>query len=373
MNFIYSIIAFTLLGATPSAIALDKDIGTLKVGVILPLSGGQKAYGDEAKAGIELALEDFIKDNKEYKGIIKVIYADDKGLPSEAQKQTLDLVKKKRVNFLMGSVSTPNSKEIALIAQKEQIPMISPITSNQAVTDVGDHIFSTREDPSQDGIIFAKFAKDYKNVVIISDERKPEYAKASKLFKEHFEKNSANKATIINRFDYKKAYPMKVDAIFYNVLGTTSNWSVLEEIHSKNKAPLFLNSSWKATRYGTKVKDMKNIYFTTPYHIENSSNVAQTFVKGFNDTMKRPPSALAGLTYDGFKFICETFKSAKSIRAKPLLRHISKVEEATGTMGPIKMTDSRFALKTFVITNFDSGKEKISAVITPFEKKDKKS
>ena len=76
--------------------------------------------------------------------------------------------------MILGEVASSNSLAMAPICQDNKVPMITPSSTNPAVTEKGDYIFRVCFiDPFQ-GFVMAKFAREdlkFKNVAILKDVR----------------------------------------------------------------------------------------------------------------------------------------------------------------------------------------------------------
>jgi len=108
--------------------------------------------------GIELA----VKEQNAKGGIkgkkIQLITLDDQGKPEEAATATTKLVTQDKVAAVLGEVASSLSLAMAPIAQKHQVPMVTPSSTNPQVTEIGDYIFRVCFiDPFQ-GTVMAKFS-----------------------------------------------------------------------------------------------------------------------------------------------------------------------------------------------------------------------
>ncbi|PHJ13124.1 branched-chain amino acid ABC transporter substrate-binding protein, partial [Fervidobacterium sp. SC_NGM5_O18] len=97
--------------------------GVIKIGALLPLTGGVSAFGDLVKKGIELAHEE--------KGTvlgqkIEVVYMDTRSEKTEAANGIARLIDKEGVIAVIGEVISGNSIAAGEIAEKKKVPMVSP-------------------------------------------------------------------------------------------------------------------------------------------------------------------------------------------------------------------------------------------------------
>lgn len=119
-KFVSSLIA--LLGVVwlgmlcaPTAMATSKTIGTLKIGVVLPLSGKIASYGREIKDGIDLSVRRYLND-PEREGHVEVIIKDSGGSTQRSEELAEMLLKEHRVTVLIGGLSNPESSALAKLS-----------------------------------------------------------------------------------------------------------------------------------------------------------------------------------------------------------------------------------------------------------------
>jgi branched-chain amino acid transport system substrate-binding protein len=113
--------------------------GTIKIGVIYPLSGNTASSGNLAKAGVELAAEIINNVHPEFdplpmaKGAglpnlggakIELVIADHQGNPSVGQSQTVRLIAQEKVVAMMGSYESSVSMTATAVAERYGIPFL---------------------------------------------------------------------------------------------------------------------------------------------------------------------------------------------------------------------------------------------------------
>lgn len=121
-------------GATP----IKKVKGQYKIGVVLPLSGKYKLYGESVLHGIECAAGVVQPCTSPIR--VDLVVKDSKGEPNVAATAVEELVQQDQVIAILGPLM---SKEIEAAAQKAQdlkVPLVS-LSQKDSVTSVGDYIF----------------------------------------------------------------------------------------------------------------------------------------------------------------------------------------------------------------------------------------
>lgn len=133
----------------------------LIIGEIGSLTGNEATFGTSTRDGIELAVRQ-INQSGGIKGhTVRVKVYDDQGKAEEAAAAITKLITEDHAIAILGEVASSRSLAAAPIAQRYQVPMISPSSTNPKVTQVGDYIFRVCFiDPFQ-GYVMAKFASTY--------------------------------------------------------------------------------------------------------------------------------------------------------------------------------------------------------------------
>ena len=120
---------------------------TIKIGVILPLTGTSADNGNNIKNGLLLAQKEINKSNK-YQ--IELIFEDSQFNSEKAVTAAMKLINIDKVGYIIGDVGSSQSLAIAPLAEKNKILMISPASQTDKLTDAGDYIFriypSTRQE-----------------------------------------------------------------------------------------------------------------------------------------------------------------------------------------------------------------------------------
>jgi branched-chain amino acid transport system substrate-binding protein len=113
---------------------------TVKVGAILPLSGGAASAGEHTKAAIEVAIDIVNNAHPEFgkfplaknaglAGLggakVEVVFGDSQGSPATGQNQTLRLITEEKVAAMIGSYQSGVTLTTSAIAEKYGIPFIN--------------------------------------------------------------------------------------------------------------------------------------------------------------------------------------------------------------------------------------------------------
>ena len=113
----------------------------IKIGAILPLTGGASIYGESAKEGIDLAIEEINNKGGINGRKIEIIYEDSKAEPKEGVSAINKLISVDRVPVIIGAIASAVTLAIAPIAEENHVVLLSPGSSAPKITEAGDYIF----------------------------------------------------------------------------------------------------------------------------------------------------------------------------------------------------------------------------------------
>jgi branched-chain amino acid transport system substrate-binding protein len=134
-----SAIGLVALAAVALASTATQAAGTVKIGVLFPLTGNAGAAGQASKAAVEVAAEIINEKHPELTGIplaaeegvpglggakLELIFVDHQGNPSVAQQQALRLVSQDKVNVLFGAYQSSCSLTATSVGERYGIPFV---------------------------------------------------------------------------------------------------------------------------------------------------------------------------------------------------------------------------------------------------------
>src|SRR3954462_7954197 len=188
--------AFSLFAVASAALAQD-----IPVGEYASRTGGSASFGVSSHNGTALAIDEVNEAGGVLGRKLKLITEDDQSLAGQPATIVRKLISQDKVVAVLGEVASSKSLEAAPICQQNQVPMISPASTNPKVTEVGDYIFRVCFiDPFQ-GTVMAKFAlsRGWKKVAVLTDAKQDYSVGLSQFFKEYFTKNGG---TIVGESSY---------------------------------------------------------------------------------------------------------------------------------------------------------------------------
>jgi urea transport system substrate-binding protein len=125
-----------------------KSAEPIKIGAVLPFSGGVELYGGQAKLGIDLAASEINAGGGILGRPVEVVYEDDKTDPTAALEATHKLIERDRVLAVVGPITSRNLDAIAPAIESTKTPLL--YATNYEGGKCSRYIFSFSTVPNQE-------------------------------------------------------------------------------------------------------------------------------------------------------------------------------------------------------------------------------
>lgn len=352
------------------------DASEIVIGEVAAMTGGTATFGTSSNAGTKMAIDEINAAGGLLGKKLKLITEDDQSKQGEAGTVAKKLISRNKVVALLGEVASGKSLEMAPIAQKAGVPMISPASTNPEVTKAGDYVFRICFiDPFQ-GTVMGKFAnsRGWKKVAILTDTKADYSVGLSQFFKEYFTKNGG---TITSEQNYSsgdkdfKAQLTKIkagapDAIFasgyYNETGLIA--SQARELGIT--VPLLGGDGWDSpSLVEVAGPAIEGSFFSNHFSNEDQSPKIQNFVKKYQSLYGTVPDAMAALGYDSAMILADAIKRAGTTEGKALRDAIAATKDFDGITGKITLNAERNADKPAVVLTIKDGKFRYVETLQP--------
>jgi urea transport system substrate-binding protein len=134
----------------------------IRIGAVLPFSGGVELYGQQAKLGLDLAVKDINAAGGILGRPVEVIYADDKTRPASAEAAIHALIESDGVVAVVGPITSQNLNVIAPVAESQKTPLL--YATNFEGGKSSRYVFSFSTVPNQDlGQLLPYMSKTFGN------------------------------------------------------------------------------------------------------------------------------------------------------------------------------------------------------------------
>jgi branched-chain amino acid transport system substrate-binding protein len=247
----------------------------------------------------------------------------------------------------------------APIAQKYQVPMITPASTNEKVTQVGDYVFRVCFiDPFQ-GEVLAKFAFNdlkAKRAAVLKDIQEDYSVGLTESVTATFTKLGGEVLAPVNysgsdsdfRAILTQVRSQKPDVIFATGYYPAAALIVRQARELGMTMPILGGDGWVGDALANGREALKNTFISNHYSGDNPDPVVQTFVTNYRAKFGREPDSIAALAYDAVKVLVDALGRANSTEGAKL-RDALATADVAGVTGRLRMNAQRNVDKPAVI------------------------
>ena len=360
--------------AAPSAALAQEPI---KVGHYGSLTGSEATFGRSTSNGVKMALGELNAAGGINGRQVQLVEYDDKGEVRETGAVVTRLVTSDKVVAVIGEVASSLSLAAAPICQVNGVPMVSPSSTNPAVTLKGDYIFRVCFiDPFQ-GYVCAKFAHDDKkarSAAILIDQGSAYAVGLAEEFKKNFEKMGG---TITTSQSYNKGdqdFSTRLTAIRSgnpDIIFVPGYYTDVANIAVQARklginAPLLGGDGWDSEDLAKNAgKAIEGSYYSNHAAPDDPNPAIQNFIQKYQDEYGAVPDALGALGYDAANVVFNALKQTSGEGGAKLRDAIAATKDFNGVTGTINFNATRDAVKPAVILELKDGKAKYVTTIKP--------
>jgi branched-chain amino acid transport system substrate-binding protein len=351
---------------------------TIKVGEFASLTGKEATFGISSHEGTLLAVEQINASGGVLGKKIDLHTEDDLSKAGEPATVVNKLISRDGVVAMLGEVASSRSLEAAPICQQNQIPMISPSSTNPKVTETGDYIFRVCFiDPFQ-GTVMANFASKTlkaKKIAVFTDV-KSDYSKGlAKYFKEGFTANGGEIAAELDFNGGDKDFKAQLtaikaanpDAVFVPGYYTDVALICIQSKELGLNVPLFGGDGWESDELVKIGQDaVEGDYFSTHYAPDLATDKSKNFVVDYQKRFSgKTPDAMAALGYDSAMILADAMKRAGSTDGQKVRDALAATKDFDGVTGKTTINEKRDATKPAVIMQVKNGKFHYLETVNP--------
>lgn len=349
------------------------------IGAVFPMTGAIATYGQESVNGIKLALKEINKSGVLGKKI-RLIVEDNKGEPTDSANAVRKLIDVDRVHAVIGSVASSNTLAGAPIAQKAGVPLMTPASTNEKVTQTGDWVSRTCFTDNFQGVVMAKFARETlkKSTAAIIVDNSSDYSKGlAVVFKKKFEEMGG---TVIDQeFTYtqkdtdfnsllRRVKRKKPDVVFLPGYYTEVGLMLKQARQMGINLPFLGGDGWDSPKLQelAGAKGIKGNYISSHFSPDDLEPMVQKFVNDYKtDYDGASPGAMAALGYDGILVMADALKRAGKLDRKAIRDAINSTDGFVGITGAITLDANRNARKSAVVLETTAKGMKFNQKVNP--------
>ena len=347
----------------------------VKIGLIAPLTGDVKTFGESTKNGFDMGIAEA---NAAGKLKITTVVGDDKNDATEGVNVATKEITQDKVNAVVGSVSSKVSIPISEVAQANKAVQITSTSTNEKVTVDGgkrkDYVFrACFIDPFQ-GLVMAKFVTNnlkLKTAAIMYDNAN-DYSKGlATVFKDNFEKMGGK---VVN-FEAYTTNDTDFSAVVTKIASNNPDFLYLPDYYNKInliasqarekgvKAVLGGGDGWDSSDLDMKITE--GSYFSNHYSPDATTPEVQNWVAKYKAKYGSVPDALATLGYDATNMLTNAIVTAGSSDSTKIRDALAATKDFKGVSGNITMDKDGNPVKSAVIIQIKGGKETYAATVAP--------
>ncbi len=351
--------------------------GEFKIGFNFEETGNAATFGVSSHKGAELAIKEINESGSLGPLKLTSVFEDNESRSEKSAQVASKLINQDKVNAIIGAVTSSNSIATARLVENTGIPMISPASTNPALTlddkgAVRKWIFRAcfTDDFQGDGIVdFAVNGLKAKKAVVLFDtdsdysvgiwKRIEAVAKEKGLeVVNHDSFLSSSETDFRSKLNKFKTTPFDVliTPIYYNQAALIAKQAREVGIKQPILGGDGLDSEdlWKIAG-----KDVEgSAYFTNHYAPDDPDPKVQNFIAKYKQVYAAVPDALAVLAYDSVYLLIDAIKRAGSTDKEAIRQALEQTKGIQCVSGTFDIDPEHDAFKKLVVISIGKGGSK---------------
>ena len=378
-NLVLVVVAVFCLGFVPGC--KPPPGKEMKIGLITPLSGDVKTFGESVKNAFEIAVEEANAKGGVGGMTIATVIVDDRNDPTEASNAANLLINQHRVKAIVGSVTSKTTIPVSDLAQSSRIPTITGTATNPKVTVADgkrkDYMFRSCYTDSFQGTVMAKFAREAlrASAAAVLYDTSNDYSKGiAEVFRDAFTRMEGN----VTAYESYGKDDVDFSALLTKVKASNPDVLFLPDYY--NKVGLIAKQAREkgltATLIGPDGWDSPELvkvggeaieggYFSNHYSPEDTRPEVVNWVRKYREKFQQTPDALGTLTYDATNMLLEAIRRANSDDPGKIRDALASLRGFEGVTGKFTMDENGDPIKSAVIIQIRDGKQKFLQVVNP--------
>jgi len=361
------IIVVVALAIVFIVIPTKREPEEIKIGAILPLTGKAGKYGEDAKLGIDLALNELHLQNGINGKKINVIYEDNQSSPQQSVSAIRKLISFEKVPAIIGPMTSSATLAVAPIAEQNHMVLLSPAASAPALTEAGDYIFRNELSDAYGGTAQARLTwnkLNIKKVAILYINNDYGLGVKDAFLKtftnlgckvvdiESFEPNATDFRTQLTRIKQKSP-----EAIF--IISYKESIPILKQIKEIGikvqllSTPVFEDKE-VLEKVGKLAEGVIYVYYGG-FNPQSSNERVRKFVEAFKKKYGRDPGYYSALAYDAMKILVLAIKNG-GYKSEGIKNSLYEIKDFPGITGKATFDVNGDVVKPVILKTVKNGK-----------------
>ncbi len=341
--------------------------GPIVIGHVASMTGPEATFGTSSDRGFRIFFDDLNAKGGIKGRQVRLVTLDDQGKPEEAATAATRLIASDHVTALLGEVSSTLSIVMAPKAQLAHVPMISPSSTNEAVTAAGDYVFRACFIDEFQGYVMAKFAHDnlhLTKVAILEDTANAYATGLAKVFKERFTKmggtivteQAFHKGDVDFKAQLTNIKAANPEAIWEPGYYTDTGLIARQARELGITVPLLGGDGWDSDKlYQIGREALEGSYFSNHYSVEDPNPRIQQFVAMYKARTGMSPDSLAAQAYDAAGMLADAMNRATDLSGPAIRDALATIKDFHGVTGDITLDANRNPVKPAVVLKIGKG------------------
>ena len=338
----------------------------LKIGVLLSRTGVMADIGAEGEHGFELAIAELGNQIGGSRFRLQFIYEDSRSTPDGASTAINKLIHRDHVDLVLGDLTSTVTLAAAPIAQSAQVPLLTPSSTSDKVTAIGDYIFRACYVDSFQGLAMANYAYDAlkaRRAAVLVDTDVDHSQDVSRIFAAAFERRGGQ---VLETLSFSGSRDtsylaqltalrrLKADVIYAPVYYARMGVFFKQAKAFKLTSQFLGTDAWDSPQlFKLAAGGTAGALLTDPFSYLSPEPVVQDFRRSFLARYKVEPSSYAALAYDSVHLLADALRrlpaSATAPWAKPLRASLAATSHVQGVTGDISLDAQRNVAKPNVV------------------------
>ncbi|MHA2609330.1 MAG: ABC transporter substrate-binding protein [bacterium JZ-2024 1] len=336
---------------------------TVKIGVILPMTGTVSGFGQQTWTGIQLAQK---QKPEVLKKKVELILCDEKSDKTESANCAQRLIQKEGVIALLGSVPSSNTMAIGAVAEANRVPLVTPSSTNPLVTQGKKYVFRACFVDTFQGEVLARFAREHlhaKSAALLTDVAQDYSAGLSRFFLQKFQ-SAGGTVTELKYQTGDQEFSSQLTQIRHlkpDVLVATGYYPEIAMIALQARSlgiriPILAGDGAEDSRLiEIGGKSVEGLYFSTHFDEKMATTEIQVnYTKLFRDMYQKPIDGLAALGIDGYLILVDAIERAGVLDREKIRDMLDQTKDFQGVTGKITLIHGD-AVKPAVIRKVENG------------------
>lgn len=349
---------------------------TVKVGVVLPISGAVGGFGELGKRGIDIAYKNKNVTNKGDK--IEIILIDNKSDKIESANAIQKLISTNNVSVVIGPMTSTNALAMTKIADDNKTPLIAPVATNDRVTQNKQFVSRISFADSFQGLIAANLAiKDLgaNRAAILFDNSSDYSIGLAKSFRDQYKKlggqivieANAQAGTKDFKAQLSSIKAAKVNVIYLPIYYNEGALIALQAEQLGLKVPVIGGDGLASNKIFFDVaKDAGEGYMVTDYYSPNSKQTGKgtKFIQEYEATYNEPVSTFSAMLADAYDLAISAIEACGATDKICINDKIRNATDFEGISGKFSLKNGE-ATRSAVINEVQNGKLVYKTTVEP--------